>query len=127
MALLLGIIGGLGLTGTMTMNVVERSREIGIIRAIGATDGAVRRIFVGEGLVIGLIAWAAGALLSLPLSKLLSDMLGEVFVERPLAFSPSLAGLLVWLAIVVVLSVLGSLVPAWRASRIAVREVLGYE
>ena len=127
MAVLLGIIGGLGLTGTMTMNVVERSREIGIIRAIGATDGAVRRIFVGEGVVIGLIAWAVGALLSLPLSKLLSDMLGDVFVQRPLAFSPSLAGLLGWLAAVVVLSVLGSLVPAWRASRIAVREVLGYE
>jgi putative ABC transport system permease protein len=127
MALLLGVIGGLGLTGTMTMNVVERSREIGIIRAIGATDGAVRRIFVGEGVVIGVIAWALGALLSLPLSKVLSDMLGEAFVQRPLSFSPSIAGLALWLAIVVVLSVLGSLVPAWRASRIAVREVLGYE
>jgi putative ABC transport system permease protein len=127
MALLLGLIGGLGLTGTMTMNVVERSREIGIIRAIGATDGAVRRIFVGEGVVIGVIAWAIGAVLSLPLSKVLSDMLGEAFVEHPLAFSPSVAGLALWLAIVIVLSVLGSIVPAWRASRIAVREVLGYE
>jgi putative ABC transport system permease protein len=127
MALLLGAVGGLGLTGTMTMNVVERSREIGIIRAIGATDAAVRRIFVGEGVVIGLIAWAIGAVLSLPLSKLLSDQLGDVFVQRPLSFSPSIAGLGLWLAIVIVLSVLGSLAPAWRASRIAVREVLGYE
>ena len=127
MALLLGAIGGLGLTGTMTMNVVERSREIGVIRAIGATDADVRRIFVGEGVVIGVIAWAIGAVLSLPLSRVLSDMLGEAFVERPLAFSPSIAGLVLWLAIVIVLSVLGSLVPAWRASRIAVREVLGYE
>ncbi len=127
MALLLGAVGGLGLTGTMTMNVVERSREIGIIRAIGATDAAVRRIFVGEGVVIGLIAWAIGVVLSLPLSKLLSDQLGDVFVQRPLSFSPSIAGLGLWLAIVIVLSVLGSLAPAWRASRIAVREVLGYE
>jgi putative ABC transport system permease protein len=127
MALLLGLIGGLGLTGTMTMNVVERSREIGVIRAIGATDGDVRRIFVGEGVVIGVIAWALGALLSVPLSKVLSDMLGEAFVQRPLAYSPSIAGLALWLAIVILLSVLGSFVPAWRASRIAVREVLGYE
>jgi putative ABC transport system permease protein len=127
MAVLLGVVGGLGLTGTMTMNVVERSREIGIIRAIGATDDAVRRIFVGEGAVIGVMAWLLGAALSIPLSAVLSDMLGQVFVQRPLAFSPSLAGLGMWLVVVIVLSVLGSLVPAWRASRIAVREVLGYE
>ena len=101
MAVLPGIVGGLGLTGTMTMNVVERSREIGIIRAIGATDGAVRRIFVGEGRVIGVLAWLVGAILSVPLSTLLSDVLGQVFVQRPLAFTPSLAGLGTWLAVVI--------------------------
>ena len=127
MAILLGIVGGLGLTGTMTMNVVERSREIGIIRAIGATDVAVRRIFVGEGTVIGLLAWVIGAVLAIPLSKALSDQLGQVFVQRPLAFEPSLGGIGTWLVVVIVLSVLGSLAPAWRASRIAVREVIGYE
>jgi putative ABC transport system permease protein len=127
MAILLGVVGGLGLTGTMTMNVVERSREIGIIRAIGATDAAVRRVFVGEGVVIGLLAWMVGVALSLPLSKVLSDQLGQVFVQRPLAFQPSLWGVGMWLAIVTALSALGSLAPAWRASRITVREVLGYE
>ena len=127
MAVLLGVVGGLGLAGTMTMNVVERSREIGVMRAIGATDGTVRGIFVGEGALIGLLAWLSGALLSLPLSKVLSDLLGDAFVQRPLAFEPSLAGLLLWLAVVLSLSVAGSFVPAWRASRIAVREVLAYE
>ncbi len=127
MAVLLGVVGGLGLAGTMTMNVVERSREIGVIRAIGATDGAVLRIFVGEGIVIGLLAWLLGGALSLPLSKVLSDALGEVFVQRPLAFSPSLVGLGLWLVIVIILAVVGTLTPAHRASRIAVREVLGYE
>jgi len=127
MAVLLGVVGGLGLMGTMTMNVVERSREIGIIRAIGATDGAVRRVFVGEGIMIGIAAWLIGAILSIPLSRVLSDELGQVFVQRPLSFEPSLAGLAMWLGVVVLLSLLGSLVPAWRASRIAVREVLGYE
>jgi putative ABC transport system permease protein len=127
MAVLLGVVGGLGLAGTMTMNVVERSREIGVMRAIGATDGTVRGIFVGEGALIGLLAWLAGALLSLPLSKLLSDLLGDAFVQRPLAFEPSLAGLSLWLGVVLALSVAGSFLPAWRASRIAVREVLAYE
>jgi putative ABC transport system permease protein len=127
MAILLGVVGGLGLAGTMTMNVVERSREIGVMRAIGATDGAVRGIFVGEGVLIGILAWLAGAILSLPLGKLLADLLGDAFVQRPLAFAPSLAGLGLWLVVVLLLSGAGSFVPAWRASRIAVREVLGYE
>ncbi len=127
MAVLLGAVGGLGLAGTMTINVVERSREIGIMRAIGATDGAVQRIFVTEGVVIGVLAWLAGAILSIPLSKVLSDMLGEAFVQRPLVFSPSPVGLAAWFGVVIVLSVAGSLWPAWRASRMAVREVLGYE
>ena len=78
-------------------------------------------------IVIGLLAWLVGVALSLPLSKVLSDQLGQVFVQRPLAFQPSLGGVGMWLAIVFVLSVLGSLAPAWRASRITVREVLGEE
>ena len=127
MAVLLGVVGGLGLAGTMTMNVVERSREIGILRAIGASDRAIRGIFVGEGATIALLAWIAGAVLSIPLSKVLGDMLGDAFVQRPLAFEPSFAGLCLWLAIVVLLSVAGSLAPAIRASRIPVREALGYE
>jgi putative ABC transport system permease protein len=127
MAVLLGVVGGLGLAGTMTMNVVERAREIGIIRAIGATRRAVLLIFVTEGVMIGLLAWGIGAGLSLPLSKLISDQLGDVFVQRPLAFSPSLEGFAMWLAVVLVLSVLGSIAPAWRAARMAVREVLAYE
>ena len=57
----------------------------------------------------------------------MTDELGQVFVQRPLSFEPSLAGLAMWLGVVVLLSLLGSLAPAWRASRITVREVLGYE
>ena len=127
MAVLLGVIGGLGLAGTMTMNVVERSREIGIIRAIGATDQAVLLIFLAEGLLIGLIAWTLGLLLALPLSFVLSDALGQAFVQRPLAFQPSWQGAMLWFIVVFWLSTVGSILPAWRAARITVREVLAYE
>lgn len=127
MAVLLGIVGGLGLAGTMTINVVERSREIGVIRAVGASDVAVLLLFLVEGLLIGVVSWALAAILALPLSKVLSDAMGEVFVQRPLSFSPSIPGLALWLAIVLVLATLASILPSWRASRIAVREVLAYE
>ena len=127
MALLLGVVGGLGLTGTMSINVVERSREIGVIRAVGASDGAVLRLFLAEGLLIGLISWGIGALLSVPISRTLSDALGMVFLDRPLSYAVSLEGVILWLAIVLVLAAVASLLPAWRASRLAVREVLAYE
>jgi putative ABC transport system permease protein len=127
MALLLGIVGGLGLMGTMSINVVERAREIGVIRAVGASDGAVLRLFLAEGMLIGLISWGVGAVLAIPISKTLSDALGMVFLSRPLSYAISIEGVLVWLGIVLVLAAVASLVPAWRASRLAVREVLAYE
>ena len=127
MALLLGVVGALGLAGTMTMNVVERSREIGVMQAIGARDRAVLVIFLAEGLLIGFMAWAIGVFISLPISKVLSDALGESFVKRPLAFRPALDGILIWLLAVGILAAAASLLPAWRATRLAVREVLAYE
>jgi putative ABC transport system permease protein len=127
MALLLGVVGGLGLTGTMSINVVERAREIGVIRAVGASDGAVLRLFLAEGVLIGLISWGLGALLAIPISKTLSDALGMVFLGRPLSYAISGEGVVLWLGIVLVLAAFASLLPAWRASRLAVREVLAYE
>src|SRR5262249_58113873 len=49
MAVLLAVVGGLGLMGTMSINVLERTREIGVLRAIGASNGAVLRIVIVEG------------------------------------------------------------------------------
>lgn len=127
MSLLLGVVGGLGLAGTMTMNVVERSREIGVMRAIGARDRSVLMIFLTEGLLIGFLAWLAGVIVSLPISKVLADLLGNQFVKRPLTFTPAGDGIVIWLGVVAVLAIVASLLPAWRATRMVVREVLAYE
>jgi putative ABC transport system permease protein len=127
MAVLLGVVGGLGLTGTMTINVVERSREIGVLRAVGASDRSVLLIFLAEGILIGALSWALGVLVSLPVSKVLSDALGNVFVDRPLSWAYSVEGMIVWAVIVLVLAAVASLLPSWRASRLAVREILAYE
>ena len=127
MAVLLGAVGGLGLMGTMSINVVERAREIGVIRAVGASDGAVLRIFLTEGLLIGVLAWAIGAVAAWPISHALSDALGMTFVRRPLSYAFSWDGVFIWLFVVIVLAAAASLLPAWRASRLAVRQVLAYE
>ena len=55
--------GSIGLTGTMGMNVLERTREIGVMRSIGAVDRVVMKTVIIEGVVIGVISWLLGALL----------------------------------------------------------------
>lgn len=127
MAVLTAIVGGLGLMGTMSMNVLERTREIGVMRAIGASDGSVLKIVVFEGVLIGLISWGLGALLALPISKILSDQVGNLFLGSPLSYTYSIPGLFMWLGLSVSLSALASFLPAWNASRLTVRDVLAYE
>ncbi len=127
MALLLAFVGGLGLMGTLSLNTLERTREIGVMRAVGASNGAIRGIVILEGIVIGLASWAIAALISYPFSKVLSDAAGLAFGGTAFAFQFSPPGVVLWLAIVVVLSVVASVLPAWNASRLTVREVLAYE
>lgn len=127
MAMLLGVVGALGLAGTMTMNVVERSREIGILRAVGAPNRSVAAIVIAEGLVVGALSWAAGAIAAIPIGAILAGAIGEAFLGRPLPSAPSIPGFSLWLVVVLALAAAGSVLPAWRASRLTVREVLAYE
>ncbi len=127
MAGLLGVVGGLGLAGTMSINVFERTREIGVMRAIGGSSATIRGIVVIEGVVIGLLSWCIGALLAVPISYGLNIAVGEAFLRRPLPFAYSALGLLLWLGAVVIVATVASVLPAIRASQLTVREVLAYE
>jgi len=127
MAILLALVGGLGLMGTMSINVLERTREIGVLRAIGASNRSVALVFIREGIVIGLMSWTMGALVAIPMSQGLNQALGQAVMGIPLTYAYSLPGLWLWLVVVICLSVLASFIPARTASRLTVREVLAYE
>ncbi len=127
MALLLATVGGLGLMGTMSINVLERTREIGVLRAIGASNGAVQRIVVTEGIIIGALSWALAMIAAVPLAKVISDSVGMAFFQTPLSFSFSIGGALIWLVLVTIIAAIASLLPAYNATRLTVREVLAYE
>jgi putative ABC transport system permease protein len=116
----------IGLTGTMTINVLESTREIGVMRSIGASHRAIFGIFITEGVVVALMAWSIGALLSWPLSVWLVDALGGA-MSLPLAYKFSWTGVFLWLASVVAIAVVSSLLPAWNASRVSVRDAIAYE
>jgi putative ABC transport system permease protein len=127
MAVLLAVVGALGLTGTMGINVLERTREIGVMRAIGASSVEIGKVFVVEAMCIGFLSWLAGVILALPVAALLSYQVGVLFIQSPLTFSFSFWGMSIWLALSAVLSVAASLLPAWNATRLSVRDVLSYE
>ena len=127
MALLLGVVGGLGLMGTMSINVLERTREIGVMRAVGASDGAVLRIVLLEGMVIGLLSWLIGGVAAIPASRLLAETVGYTLLQASPSYVFSTGGAIMWLAIVILLAALASFIPARGASRLTVWEVLSYE
>lgn len=127
MAGLLAVVGGLGLTGTMGINILERTREIGVLRAVGAANITVLQVVVVEGLVVSILSWICGALASAPISPALAAVVIYTIFETDLNFRYSFPGLLLWLVIMLVIGVLSSLAPAGRAARLRVREVLDYE
>jgi putative ABC transport system permease protein len=127
MAVLLAFVGALGLAGMMGINVLERRREIGVMRAIGASDGAVARIFMAEGVLVGVLSWAIGTVAAVPLSMALGEAVGMATLKSPLSYAYSYEGAALWLALAAAIAALSTLVPARNAARLTVHEVLAYE
>jgi putative ABC transport system permease protein len=127
MALLLAAVGGLGLTTTMNINLLERVREIGVLRAIGASNASVRTIVLLEGVAMGLFSWLVGLALSLPISPFLSEQLGLALIKVPLHYEYAWLAAVAWFFVLQAVAVAASLGPARNAVRLTVREVLAYE
>ncbi len=126
MAMLMAIVGVLGLMSTMSTNVAERIREFGVMQTIGGTPNSVLRIVVSEGVLIGLLSWIIALPLSLPLSDLVGTVTGNLAFRTPLPLVVSPMALLLWLAITVAGAAAASIIPAWRASRLTIRETLAH-
>ena len=127
MSAIVGGVGGLGLMTTMSLNVLERRREMGVMRALGATPRMVWLMIVAEGVAIGVLSWAIAAILAWPISKAVGNFLLWVMFHGGLDFTFEPRGLVIWLVVSIGLSAVASFVPAWRASRVTVREALAYE
>jgi putative ABC transport system permease protein len=127
MALLTAFVGSIGLMGTMSINVLERTREIGVMRTIGAVDIVIMQSVIIEGLVIGLITWFLAIGLSYPISQALLDIIGQSMAGSTfkLVYTPS--GVIMWLAAVIVLSIIASVMPARNAAGLTINEVLANE
>ncbi len=120
-------VGGLGLATTMSLAVLERTREIGVMRAVGAAHHTILGIVLIEGILIGVLSWAIAVPTSFPMNTVLGDTFGIIMFQAPLTFSSAPAASIVWLVAVVLLSALASLWPSLRAVRITTSEALWCE
>jgi putative ABC transport system permease protein len=127
MSVFIAVVGGFGLASTMSLNVIERIREIGVMRAIGASNFTIQQLVIVEGILIGVISWLIGAACAIPIGLVLCFGVGLAIVQSPLTFVFSWDGFLVWLVLTLLISVLASFFPARSASRLTVREVLSYD
>ena len=127
MAILIAVVGGLGLAGTMSINVMERTREIGVMRAIGASNANIQSIVIIEGMVVGLISWLIAILLSIPITNVLCYGVGMGILTAPMPAVYDVNGIITWLIGTLIIATIASALPARQASRLTVKDTLAYE
>ena len=127
MAWVMIAVGGMGLGSTMSLAVLERTREIGVLRAIGARHRDIIGMLQAEGLVIALLSWLLSIPLSVPMSIVLERAFGRIMFEVPTSLVPDAGGVLGWLLLIAAVALAASTWPAWRATRVPTAAALAYE
>jgi putative ABC transport system permease protein len=126
LALIAMIVAALGVVNTLTMNVVERTREIGMLRSLGMTRNQVMKMILAEAGLMGAVGGVMGLALGLLMSRtVLSSMNSMAGFSLTYVFSAE--GFVVGLVIALVVSQLAALWPARRAARLRVIEAIQFE
>jgi len=114
------LVGGIGVMNIMLVSVTERTREIGLRKALGAPPAAIRRQFLVEAVVLGLAGGVLGAALGIAGAKILPGLLSATIVISPTAVVGSIA-------IAVIIGIVFGVYPATRAARLAPIDALRSE
>jgi putative ABC transport system permease protein len=107
--------------------LAQQVRQIGVMRAIGASNGDIQGIVIVEGLVIGLISWSLSIFLAIPITGVLCFGVGMAILTAPMPAVYGATGIIAWLIFTLFLATIASALPARRASRLTVRDTLAYE
>lgn len=126
LSIIVAVVGGIALMGALSIGVIERTKEIGVLRAIGARSRTILGIFVMEGVLQGMISWIIAIPLSILVSPMAASQLGHIMFGATLDYQYNWMAVLVWLVIIVAVSILASIMPARGATRISVRDSLAY-
>lgn len=126
LAALTASVGALGLSSAISVDIVQRTREIGVLKAMGATGRQVSWAIVTEGVLVGLTSLLFACGIGVLLAWGLGTVVGQMSFALPLPLSPSYLAALGWAGLVVVVSALASWVPARSAARLSVTEAVGH-
>jgi putative ABC transport system permease protein len=123
------IVASIGIMNTMLTSVMERTREIGIMKAIGATNKDIMLIFIIEGILLSVIGGAFGIFLGVFGSQAISSILLSFEMGGGGSFEPviSLVAIVLAISVSLLVGVLSSLYPAWRAAQMSPIEAVRYE
>ncbi len=126
LSVIVALVGGIALMGALSIGVIERTKEIGVLRAVGARSHTILGIFIMEGIFQGLLS----CLMSIPISFLaspaLANALGKTMFGATLDYRYNWLAVGIWFAIMLGISALASIMPARAATRISVRDSLAY-
>jgi putative ABC transport system permease protein len=124
-AVIIAVVGAIGLFNALAMSVLERRREIGILRSMGARSWQVAQVFWTEGLSLGAISWLIALMVGIPAAYGFVLLLGRVLATLPFALDPiSLVWMLVFILLVATVASIG---PVLGAARLSIAETLKYE
>jgi ABC-type antimicrobial peptide transport system permease subunit len=118
------IIGGVGMMNSQLMAVIERTREIGVLRSVGWSGRRVMTMILGESLLVGLLGGIFGIFIGWLMISSFEDVAG-FFGASKANITPDLIQQALW--VVLILGFIGGAYPAWRASRLPPVEALRYE
>lgn len=124
-ALIVGCVGILGLANALAASVLERKREIGMVRSMGGSAFRVAQIFWVEGMSLGGISLLLGALVGIPMAYGFVQLMGKLFLQVDFLLDAS--ALIVMVVAVLLIATLASIIPAFRASQLRIADMLRYE
>ena len=125
MAVLILIPAVLGLLNTLTINILERTREIGIVRAVGSSKTQIRRIVTAEALLLGLFGASAGVLTGIAMSYGFIMAFSAIGWDMPYSFP--FAGIVAAIIVGVILALFAAILPARNAAKLDILRALQFE
>lgn len=126
-SLLSVIVGGLSITSSISINIQERKRELGILRAIGVSSKEMIKMISLEVIFMGLAGWLVGIIIAYPISIYAGNYFGQIFLHSNLNNTVSIGGTIMWFVISMVVSFLSGYIPARVFSNTNLSEMLTYE
>lgn len=122
--LLFSIVGIANLMIAVSINIYERTKEIGIMRSLGGSNAKIYGLFIGESTIVALLGWGLACVIAYPLNWLLAWKIGDSLLQFPLQPHLSKEGSLIWLCVSILIGFAASIVPVRKTLKKNINEIL---